>query len=169
MMAEAEEGASGAKSSPPIPADSPLLHKLNETKASAHAAQARLREVASPFDSAKREADTCQAAMLELAKNLQAERDKLQTLERRVPQLRHEMTTAIDRTHEAFAAATAALGLYLASDRGRRPCRFVRKNWPPAPSAGWDRAAWNAAWQMRWSRQNETISGFCKDRTSWMR
>jgi hypothetical protein len=118
MMAEAEDPPSGTQTAKSVPADSPMLRKLNEAKASADAAQMRLREATSPFETARREADAAQTVVQNLATQVKTERDKLQTLERRLPQLRRDLTAAMDRTQEAFAAGTTGLGLYLASDRG---------------------------------------------------
>ncbi len=97
--------------------DSPMLRKFNEAKAAADTAEARLREVTPVYESAKKEVAASQASQQELDKQLEALRDKLHGLEHRSPQLRLEMGTAIDRTQVAFAAAAAALGALLASER----------------------------------------------------
>jgi hypothetical protein len=136
MQAEADDGTTGTQPAKSVPADSPMLRKLNEAKAAADMAQMRLREVTSPFEAAKRETDAAQAVVQDLATKIHAEREKLQTLERRLPQLRRDLTAATDRTHETFAAAATGLGTFLPNDRGPAVAPF-RPQELAAGTFGW--------------------------------
>lgn len=136
VMAEADDGSAGAQPARSIPADSPVLRKLNEAKTAAETTQLWLREVTPSFEAAKREADAAQAAVQELTNKIRTERDKLQKLEQRLPQLRRDLTAATDRTHETFVVATNGLGTFLSSDRGPTVAPF-RPQELAAGTFGW--------------------------------